>query len=107
MQELQYSFLRDWYFITEEDPHTLLAEEYFPQCGAGGDVTARLINSGPSTEKDVAVETFFNAVALAKMKNLIHEELESSDEVLLTEWHTRPARHRLLENLAALMGPVL
>lgn len=218
VQELQYSFLRDWYFITGENPETLLTEDYFPHLHCAGEITARLINSGPSTEKDVAVETFFNAIALAKkqvlavtpyfvppaeilramhsaalrgvdirlivpqknnhryaglasralyeellwagvriyerrppfihakalvvdgelslvgtanldnrslslnyetsaavysvefadtMKNLIHEELESSDAILLADWNKRPAHRRLLENLATLMDPVL
>ncbi|MBC8205956.1 MAG: cardiolipin synthase [Kiritimatiellaeota bacterium] len=218
VQELQYSFLRDWYFITGENPETLLTENYFPKSGDAGDVTVRLINSGPSTEKDVAIETFFNAVTLAKkevlavtpyfvppaeilralhsaalrgvdvrlivpqknnhryagfasralyedlllagvkiyerhppfmhakalvvdgelaligtanldnrslslnyetsaavyskpfadaLKNLIHEDIDSSDEILLVDWHNRPVHRRFLENLAALMSPVL
>jgi cardiolipin synthase len=218
VQELQYSFLRDWYFITEESPETLLTEHYFPHTEPAGDFTARLINSGPSTVEDVAVESFFNSIILAKkqilavtpyfvppedllralrsaalrgvdvrlvvpqknnhlyagyasralyeelllagvriyerrppfmhakalvidgefslvgtanidvrslhlnyetsiavysteftdaMKCIIHEDIDSSDEVLLADWQTRPAHRRLLENLAALMTPVL
>jgi cardiolipin synthase len=218
VQELQYSFLRDWYFITKETPETLLTESYFPKNSAAGNVAVRLIDSGPSTEKDVAIETFFSAISLAKkqilavtpyfvppaeilralisaalrgvdvrlivpqknnhryaglasralyedllnagvriyerrppfmhakalvvdsklaligtanidnrslalnyettaavfseefadaMKHLIHEDIASSDEILLTDWRNRPAYRRLLENLAALMSPVL
>jgi len=218
VQELQYSFLRDWYFITEESPETLLTEQYFPHAEPAGDVTARLINSGPSTVEDVATESFFNSIILAKkqilavtpyfvppedilralrsaalrgvdvhlvvpkknnhlyaglasralyeelliagvhiherhppfmhakaliidgefslvgtanidvrslhlnyetclavysteftdaMKCIIHEDINSSDEVLLVDWQNRPAHRRLLENLAALMTPVL
>ncbi|QHI70267.1 cardiolipin synthase [Tichowtungia aerotolerans] len=218
VQELQYSFLRDWHFITHEDPAGLLTEELFPQSDQAGKVTARLINSGPSTEKDVAIEAFFNAITLAEkqilavtpyfvppadilralhsaalrgvdvrlivpqknnhryagfasralyeelllagvriyerhppfmhakalvvdgelsligtanldnrslslnyetsvvvysenfadtMKNLIHEDIDSSTEIALTEWRRRPAYRRLLENLALLMAPVL
>lgn len=218
VQELQYSFLRDWYFITEEAPETLLTETYFPQAEPAGELTARLINSGPSTEKDVAVESFFNAIILARkqifavtpyfvppaeilralhsaalrgldvrlivpqknnhryagfasralyeelllagvriferrppfmhtkalvidgefslvgtanlderslnlnyessvvvygesfadaLKNILHEDLELSDEILLADWRQRPAHRRLLENLASLMSPVL
>lgn len=218
VQELQYSFLRDWYFITEENPETLLTETYFPKNSAAGTVAIRLINSGPSTEQDVAIETFFSAISLAKkqilavtpyfvppdeilralhsaalrgvdvrlivpqknnhryaglasralyedlllagvkiyerrppfmhakalivdgelaligtanidnrslalnyettaavyseefadtMKSLIHEDIASSDEIVLADWRTRPRTRRLLENLAALMNPVL
>lgn len=70
VQELQYSFLRDWYFITEEPPETLLTEEYFPHAEPAGNITARLINSGPSTIEDIAVETFFNSIVLAKKQIL-------------------------------------
>lgn len=70
VQELQYSFLRDWYFITEEAPETLLTEEYFPHAAPAGNVTARLINSGPSTVEDVAIESFFNSIVLAKKQIL-------------------------------------
>jgi cardiolipin synthase A/B len=70
VQELQYSFLRDWYFITNENPALLLTEKYFPDIEENGDVTARLINSGPSSGKDVAIETFFNGITLAKKQVL-------------------------------------
>ena len=218
VQELQYSFLRDWYFITNENPKSLLTENYFPKSTDAGEATIRLINSGPSTEKDEAIETYFNAITMAKkqilavtpyfvppaeilralhsaalrgvdvrlivpqknnhryaglasralyedlllagvliyerrppfmhakslvvdgelsligtanldnrslslnyettaavysesfadaMKNLIHEDIDSSDEILLADWRNRPTRRRFLENLAALMSPVL
>lgn len=218
VQELQYSFLRDWHFITNENPAGLLSEEYFPQTSPVGGLTARLVNSGPSTKKDVAIETFFNAIALAEkqilavtpyfvppaeilralhsaalrgvdvqlivpkknnhryagfachalyqellragvriyerrppfmhakalvidgelsligtanldnrsltlnyetsaviygaqfadaMKNVIHEDIGHSDEIILEEWRKRPAYRQMLENLALLMAPVL
>ncbi len=218
VQELQYSFLRDWYFITEESPAALLTEEYFPHAEPAGTVTARLISTGPSTIEDVAIESFFNSIVLAKkqilavtpyfvppvdilralrsaalrgvdvrlvvpkknnhfyaglasralyedlllagvhiferhppfmhakalivdgefalvgtanldvrslslnyetclavysekfadtMKCIIHADMNASDEVLLADWQNRPACCRLLENLAALMMPVL
>jgi len=218
VQELQYSFLRDWYFISEESLNTLLTERYFPHAEPAGTVTVRLINSGPSTLEDVATESFFNSIILAKkqilavtpyfvppddilralrsaalrgvdvrlvvpkennhrcagyasralyeelllagvriferqppfmhakaliidgefslvgtanldvrsltlnyetclavysteftdaMKCIIHEDIDSSDEVILANWQKRPACCRLIENLAALMTPML
>jgi cardiolipin synthase len=218
VQELQYSFLRDWYFITSESPENLLTEEYFPHIEPAGFVTARLINSGPSTVEDVSTESFFNSIIIAKkqilavtpyfvppedilralrsaalrgidvrlvvpkknnhryagfasralyetlllagvriferhppfmhakaliiddefalvgtanidvrslhlnyetcvavysaeftnsLKRIIHEDITNSDEVILTDWRKRPQHRRLLENLAALMSPVL
>ncbi len=218
VQELQYTFLRDWHFITNEAPEILLTEEYFPHAEPDGEVTARLINSGPSTTEDVAIEAFFNSIVFAQkqilavtpyfvptvdilralrsaalrgvdvrlivpqinnhryaglagqalyedlllagvriferhppfmhakalvvddefvligtanidarslhlnyetsaavysvpfadaMKDLVHEEMECSDEILLAAWRRRPAHRRLLENLCSLMAPVL
>jgi cardiolipin synthase len=218
VQELQYAFLRDWYFITRESPQSLLTEQYFPHAEPAGTVTARLINSGPSTVEDVATESFFNSIILAKkqilavtpyfvppedilravrsaalrgvevhlvvpkknnhfyagfasralyeelllagvhiherrppfmhakalvidgefclvgtanldvrsltlnyescvavystefadaMKRIIHADINASDEILLADWRNRPQRCRLLENLAALLTPVL
>lgn len=70
VQELQYSFLRDWHFITGENPDCLLAREHFPQISPAGSATARLVNSGPASRQDVAVETFFNAISLAEKQIL-------------------------------------
>ena len=218
VQELQYSFLHDWYFITEESPEKLLTEEYFPHTEPAGNITARLISTGPSTVEDVAVESFFNSIILAKkqilavtpyfvppedilralrsaalrgvdvhlivpkrnnhycagyasralyeelllagvhiherhppfmhakalvidgefalvgtanldvrslhlnyetclavyntefadrLKCIIHEDMDSSDEVLLADWQNRPLCDRFRENLAALLTPIL
>jgi cardiolipin synthase A/B len=218
VQELQYAFLRDWYFITEESPEALLTSQHFPHAEPAGTVTGRLINTGPSDTNNTATETFFNSIILAKkqilavtpyfvppedilralrsaalrgvdvrlvvpkennhryagyasralyedlllagvriferrppfmhakalivdgefalvgtanldvrslnlnyetflavysagfadtMKCIIHEDIDCSDEILLAEWRKRPRHRRLLENLAALMTPVL
>ena len=70
VQELQYSFLRDWHFITEEDPTDLLSRETFPETAPDGEETARLVNSGPAARQNVAVETYFNAITLAEKQIL-------------------------------------
>ena len=83
VQELQYAFLRDWHFITVENPNKLLTETYFPEVESTGTVTARLINSGPSTEKDVAIEAFFNSIVLAKHQILaVTPYFAPPDEIL-------------------------
>jgi cardiolipin synthase len=218
VQELQYSFLHDWHFITDEPPETLLTSDFFPPTQPVGDLTARFVSSGPSTSEDLAVECIFNSIVLAKkqvlavtpyfvppvdilralrsaalrgvdvrlivpkknnhryagyasralyeelllagvriyerrppfihakalvidggfaligtanldvrslhlnyetsvavysasfadaLKELLHEEINNSREVYLADWQRRPLRRRLLENLAALMSPVL
>ena len=66
VQELQYSFLRDWHVMTEEDPEKLLSAEHFRRLHEEGPVLARVVNSGPSSDLRVAVDVFFNAVNEAR-----------------------------------------
>lgn len=70
VQELQYSFLRDWYFITGESSEILLSEIYFPAAEPIGKKIARLINTGPSSDMEISTETFFNSIILAKQQIL-------------------------------------
>lgn len=67
VNELQYTFLRDWYYMTDENPDELLGEAYFGRHpGAEGAVPARLVNSGPTSLEHSVEEVFFNAVAAAR-----------------------------------------
>ena len=66
VHELQYAFVRDWYFITSEPAENLLTEEFFPSQTHAGDQTARLIATGPVAGSTLAVETFFSAITLAR-----------------------------------------
>ncbi|MBN2684051.1 MAG: cardiolipin synthase [Pontiellaceae bacterium] len=71
VHELQFSFLRDWYFMTNEPVDQLLCSDHFPKMLSIGDVRMRLIDSGPSNPPGLATETFFNAVILARHQILI------------------------------------
>lgn len=71
VHELQFSFLRDWYFMTSESIDQLLHTGHFPNMLSIGDARARLIDSGPSEPPDLASETFFNAITLAQRQVLI------------------------------------
>ncbi|MBN2704143.1 MAG: cardiolipin synthase [Pontiellaceae bacterium] len=71
VHELQFSFLRDWYFMTNEPVEKLICTENFPEMLSIGDVRMRLIDSGPSHPPGLATETFFNAVILARQQILI------------------------------------
>ncbi len=66
VQELQYSFLRDWHVMTEEDPEQLLSAQHFRRLPPEGGALARVVNSGPSSDLRVAVDVFFNAVNAAR-----------------------------------------
>jgi cardiolipin synthase A/B len=71
VQELQYSFLRDWHVMTEEDPVQLLSAQHFRRLPPEGEALARIVNSGPSSDMRVAVDVFFNAVNAARKQVFI------------------------------------
>ena len=71
VQELQYSFLRDWHVMTEEDPGALLDSAHFRRQPRAGEAMARVVNSGPSSDLNVTVDMFFNAVNSARKQVFI------------------------------------
>ncbi len=71
VQELQYTFLRDWHVMTEEDPARLLSSRHFCRQPVAGSALARVVNSGPSSDLQVAVDVFFNAVNAARKQVFI------------------------------------
>ena len=66
VQELQYSFLRDWYFMTDEDAPELLQEVYFPHLDPAGQAQIRLVNSGPTSEIETLTDVLFMAIVSAR-----------------------------------------
>jgi cardiolipin synthase A/B len=71
VQELQYTFLRDWHVMAEEDPEQLLSAQHFRRLPAEGNALVRVVNSGPSSDLRVAVDVFFNAVNAARKQVFI------------------------------------
>jgi cardiolipin synthase len=71
VHELQYSFLRDWFFMTEEPLDALLCPEHFPEMQATGSAMARVIDSGPAAPPELAGEVFFNAIVMAQSQVLV------------------------------------
>lgn len=71
VQELQYTFLRDWHVMTEEDPEQLLSAQHFRRLRSEGEALVRVVNSGPSSDHQVAVDVFFNAVNAARKQVFI------------------------------------
>ena len=70
--ELQYTFLRDWYYMTDEHVEKLLSSHFFPAPECVGDTAIRLQNSGPTRdETGAALDIFFAAVNLARKQILI------------------------------------
>jgi cardiolipin synthase len=71
VQEIQYSFLRDWHVMTEEDPEQLLTARYFRRVPPAGDAMVRVVDSGPSSDVQMTVDLFFNAVNAARKQVFI------------------------------------
>lgn len=72
VHELQYTFLRDWYYMTDEPAEKLLEKNYFPPLPGAGNSPARIQNSGPTRdETGAALNTFFAAINLASRQVLI------------------------------------
>jgi len=70
--DLQYTFLRDWFYMTAEPAEELLDQAYFPEPHRDGDCTIRVINSGPTQdEKSVALDTLFAATTRAQKQIII------------------------------------
>ncbi len=72
VQELQYSFLRDWHFMTDDDPDTLLQAAHFPHLPAVGPSLIRVANSGPTEdEMEVIARVFFECLVAARHEVLV------------------------------------
>lgn len=72
VQELQYAFLRDWHFMTDAEPDTLLRTALFPSLNPSGNALVRLINSGPTpSENETVADVFFSAISAARRQIII------------------------------------
>ncbi len=71
VQQLQYAFLQDWYFMTDEPPSQLLQEHFFPLHTREGSTPARFIPSGPAAEQHAIEDMYFMLTEMATEQLLI------------------------------------
>ena len=71
VQEIQYAFMKDWFYTTSESPETLLKPVYFPSITIMGNSLARLVCSGPTAELQTIADVFFSAIVRARKQILI------------------------------------
>ena len=71
VQQLQYAFLQDWFFISGDSPDKLLQEACFPAIPPAGTIPARVINSGPTSYLQTITDVFFMAIVQARHQLLI------------------------------------
>ncbi len=70
--DLQYTFLRDWYYMTSEPAKALLSADYFPLPESRGNCAIRVINSGPThDERAIALDTLVAAANTATKQLMI------------------------------------
>jgi cardiolipin synthase A/B len=71
VQELQYSFLRDWYFMTDENPEVLLSQQHFPRIEPAGKALMRIVHGGPTAEVEHITDVFFAMAGSARRQLLV------------------------------------
>lgn len=65
--ELQFSFLKDWSFVSKTDPETLLEQgDYFVTPEDMGESIIRMISSGPGQAYEASKKLFMSALTMAK-----------------------------------------
>jgi cardiolipin synthase len=84
VQELQYTFLQDWYFMTDEDPHHILTSDYFPSSEAAGKALLRVVNGSPTFENvETLTDVFFATITAAnRTLTIVTPYLVPSREIL-------------------------
>ena len=69
--ELQYAFLRDWYFMTEEDPAALLTADHFPRMEPVDNALIRVVTGGPTADVEAMTDVTCAALNAAKKQLLV------------------------------------
>lgn len=57
--ELQYTFLRDWFYMCDEAASTLLTPVHFPRTESVGQSPLRLLNASPTANEQPLIDTLF------------------------------------------------
>lgn len=70
VHDLQYTFMRDWFFMTDDDPSVLLKEDNFPPLKSVGSHAMRVVNGGPASEMEAIADVFFMAIVAARRQVL-------------------------------------
>ncbi len=69
--ELQYTFLRDWFYMCDEDVYALLVPEHFPRAEAVGTTPLRLLNASPTVNEQPLVDALFVILGTARRQVLV------------------------------------
>ncbi len=64
--ELQFSFVRDWFYVSSQNVFEILKKEYFPPLARHGNSIVRVVSSGPGQDYEATEKVFMCAVMTAK-----------------------------------------
>lgn len=64
--EFQFSFLRDWFYVTSQRPNEILREEHFPILKSHGNSIVRVVSSGPGHDYEATEKVFMTAISTAE-----------------------------------------
>ncbi len=70
VQELQFSFLSDWHFMTGEPVDALRERDFFPGCPRAGDGCVRVVNGEPALEAETLPDVIFSLLVAARRQIL-------------------------------------
>ncbi|MBM4163003.1 MAG: hypothetical protein FJ222_00935 [Lentisphaerae bacterium] len=93
--ELQYTFLRDWFYMCDEDARALLVPGHFPQSEAAGKTPLRLLNASPNAIEQPLVDALFTLLGTAR-----HQVLVVTPYLVLSEDLRRAFRAAALRGVA-------
>ena len=69
--DLQYTFLRDWFYMTDTPIETISGAAFYPPATPCGELPARLVNSSPQLQLASAATNLFFALANRATRQLI------------------------------------
>jgi cardiolipin synthase len=66
VSDLQFQFVEDWHFASQEPPERLLEPKYFPALDPVGDALVQIVPGGPELKGHGLADAFFGAIAAAE-----------------------------------------
>ncbi len=83
VSDLQFVFVKDWFFATRESPERLLSPECFPDQQVTGEGLVQVVPGGPEREGTMIADTFFGAIVSAERSLWIVTPYFVPDEPIL------------------------
>lgn len=66
VSDLQFQFVEDWHFASQEPPEHFLEPKYFPDLRPAGDALVQIVPGGPELKGHGLADAFFGAIVAAE-----------------------------------------